>query len=222
MNNELFDSPELSQELTSAEYLEDGVIREKLGVDPEIAEWDGPEEAVIGNPEEADDHWHLQSERNSCAVACQEFVAEQLLEREFSEQELIDYAKARDWYDPASGTSITDIGKLLEAVGLRVERSEHLTVSDLAMSLAEGEKVICGVNNMILQEPALADLPGINANHAVEVIGIDYSDPGNPKVILNDPGVENGRGIRHTLDVFMDAWKTSVHFAVIASRREAA
>ena len=110
----------------------------------------------------------------------------------------------------------------MEAVGLRVERSEHLTVSDLAMSLAEGEKVICGVNNMILQEPALADLPGINANHAVEVIGIDYSDPGNPKVILNDPGVENGRGIRHNLDVFMDAWKTSDHFAVIASRREAA
>lgn len=222
MNYELFDTPELSQELTSSELLEDGVIREKLGTDPEISEWYESKETVIGTPEEADDHWHRQSEMNSCAVACQEFVAEQLLDREFSEQEMIEYAKARDWYDPAEGTSITDIGKLLEAVGLQVERIENITISDLAMSLAEGEKVICGVNNMILQEPALADLPGINANHAVEVIGIDYSDPGNPQVILNDPGVENGQGIRHDLDIFMDAWKTSNHFAVIASRKEAA
>lgn len=222
MNNELFEASELPQEGTNEEVLEEGVILERLGVGREIAEWDEPEETVIGNPEEADDHWHLQSEMNSCAIACQEFVAEQLLDREFSEQEMIEYAKARDWYDPAEGTSITDIGKLLETVGLQVERVENLTMADLAMSLAEGEKVICGVNSMILQEPALAELPGISANHAVEVIGIDYSDAGNPQVILNDPGVENGQGIRHDLDVFKDAWKTSDHFAVIAGRKKAA
>lgn len=222
MSNELFEASELPQEGANEEILEEGVIRERLGVGREIAEWDEPEETVIGNPEEADDHWHLQSEMNSCAIACQEFVAEQLLDREFSEQEMIEYAKVRDWYDPAEGTTITDIGKLLEAVGLRVERSENLTMADLAMSLAEGEKVICGVNNMILQEPSLAELPGISANHAVEVIGIDYSDAENPQVILNDPGVENGRGIRHDLDVFMDAWETSDCFAVIAGNQEVA
>lgn len=221
MNYELFETTESTQELSKVEILEDGVIREKLGT-PLESGWDDQQETVIGTPEEADDHWHRQTEMNSCAVACQEFVAEQLLEREFSEQEMIEYAKARDWYDPAEGTSITDMGNLLEAVGLQVERVENLAISDLAMSLAEGEKVICGVNNMILQEPSLVDLPGIDANHAVEVIGIDYNDPCNPVVILNDPGVENGQGIRHDMDVFMDAWKTSNYFAVIASRMEAA
>lgn len=221
MNYEITYTPEMIQELGSMEQLEEGVIRERLGKHEEVAEWNEAEEKVIGNPEEADDHWHVQSEQNSCAVACQEFVAEQLLDREFTEKELIEYAKERDWYDPAEGTSITDIGKLLEAMGLEVERTEGMTIADLAQSLAEGEKVICGVNNMILQEPSLADLPGITANHAVEVIGIDYSDPTRPQVILNDPGVENGQGIRHDMDVFLEAWETSNHFAVIADKKEA-
>ena len=221
MNYEMMFTPEIVQEIVPMEELEEGVIREQLGRHEETGEWNEAQERVIGNPEEADDHWHVQSEQNSCAVACQEFVAEQLLDREFSEQELIEYAKERDWYNPAEGTSITDIGKLLEAVGLEVERVQGLSIADLAQSLADGEKVICGVNNMILQEPALAELPGITANHAVEVIGIDYSNPAKPQVILNDPGVLNGKGIRHDLDVFLEAWETSNQFAVIADKKEA-
>ena len=133
---------------------------------------------------------------------------------------MIEYAKERDWYDPAEGTSITDIGKILEDLGLEVERTQGMTIAELVQSLSEGEKVICGVNNMILQEPSLAELPGIKANHAVEVIGVDYSDPAKPQVILNDPGVENGQGIRHDMDVFLEAWETSDNFAVVADKKE--
>ncbi len=227
MGYELMHAPEGLQEAEmlrepgSMEQLEEGVIRERLGMHEELTEWNEAQEKIIGNPEEADDHWHEQSEQNSCAVACQEFVAEQLLDREFSERELIEYAKERDWYDSAEGTSVTDVGKLLEAMGLEVERAEGLTIAELAQSLAEGEKVICGVNNMILQEPSLAGLPGISANHAVELIGIDYSDPIKPQVILNDPGVRNGRGIRHDMGVFLEAWETSNRFVVTANKKEA-
>ena len=49
--------------------------------------------------------------------------------------------------------------------------------------------------------------PSSGANHAVEVIGIDYSDPDHPMVILNDSGSPNGKGEMVPLGDFMDAWK---------------
>ena len=49
--------------------------------------------------------------------------------------------------------------------------------------------------------------PLSGANHAVEVIGIDYSDPEHPMVILNDSGPQNGCGEMVPLDQFLDAWQ---------------
>ena len=48
--------------------------------------------------------------------------------------------------------------------------------------------------------------PADSANHAVEVIGIDYSNPEEPMVILNDSGSPNGCGEMVAMDVFEDAW----------------
>ena len=173
-------------------------------------------ERVAGTPETDMANWHEQAEQNSCAVCCQEFVAEQLLDREFSEQELVKYATERGWYDPETGTTIGDVGKLLEALGLEVERESGLTLSDLFNELESGHKLICGVNNMILENPDFADLPGLNANHAVQVIGIDYSNPEDIRVILNDSGVSNGMGRNVSADTFVKAWNTSGNFAVSA------
>lgn len=130
---------------------------------------------------------------------------------------MIALARERGWYDPESGTTMLDVGKVLEELGMTVERQTGATISDLAAALAQG-KVICGVNNMLLSVPELAMLPGLRANHAVQVIGIDTSDPNRVEVILNDPGVENGRGIRHSMDDFMKAWKTGGNFMVAVER----
>ena len=164
------------------------------------------------------ENWHHQTEQNSCAVACQEFVAEQLLDREFSEQELIQMATERGWYDPATGTPVADVGNILEELGLEVERQNGVTLAELSEMLDNGEKVIVGVNNMVLVNPAMANLPGMSANHAVQVIGIDATDPNNIQVILNDPGVENGQGIRHDLNTFLTAWNTSGNYTVSADK----
>lgn len=171
---------------------------------------------IAGNPETDMENWHMQTEQNSCAVCCQEFVAEQLLDREFSEQEMIQYATEQGWYNPETGTTLNDVGKLLEALGLEVERESGLALSDLVTELESGHKLICGVNNMILENPAFAELPGIKANHAVQVIGIDYSTPEDVRVILNDSGVANGRGRNVSADTFVKAWNTSGNFAVSA------
>ena len=176
-----------------------------------------PTEVIAGDLEDAE-NWHIQSEGYSCAISCQEFVAEQLLDREFSEQELIEFAKEKGWYESGVGTTQSDVGNILEALGLNVERVQNCSLEKLVQSLNNGEKVICGVNNMILADYRMADMPGLQANHAVEVIGVDCSDPENVQVILNDPGIENGKAIRHDLDAFLKAWNTGDNYAVIAGK----
>lgn len=201
--------------------LESGVVREIIGEMEQPDENLGAVETLFGDPEDAE-NWHPQTETNSCAIACQEFVAEQLLDQEFSEQKMIEYAQKKGWYEPTEGTPRFDVGNLLEACGLEVERAMYCTVTDLMQALADGEKVICGVNNMILAEPKMADMPGLTGNHAVEFIGIDFSNPRNPQVILNDPGVKNGQAVRHDMDVFMKSWETCNNYAVIAGKGVAA
>jgi len=220
INNPENISYEKKSENYHTEILEKGVIREILGYTEELVEiTDEDSGKIIGDLEDAE-HWHPQSENYSCAVVCQEFVAEQLLDQDFSETQMIEYAEKQGWYESTEGTCPSDVGNLLEMLGLEVERSYNMTINDLIQALAEDEKIICGVNNAILAEPLFAELPGISANHAVQVIGIDYTDPNNPQVILNDPGIPNGQGIRHNLDIFMKAWETSGCFAAIAGIKE--
>ena len=197
--------------------LEPGVTLEYTGVHPKEYVPERPAELEAGTPEEDAEHWHKQSEMNSCAVVCQEFVAEQLLEREFSEETLSRFAQEKGWYDPEVGTTSRDVGKLLESLGLDVERCFDLKLDDLAQELDSGSKLICGVNNSILAAPELAELPGLQANHAVEVIGLKTT-PSDTWVILNDPGIEGGRGVHIRASTFLKAWKTGCNYTVIARK----
>ena len=220
MTNEMiepFERYDNYESILEQELLEDGIIRETIGVAEKEGESIGVVETVFGDPEDAK-NWHLQSERNSCVIACQEFVAEQLMERDFSEKEMIEYAEKRGWYDPKKGTAKSDVGNLLEAIGLDVERKSNNSITDIMQALSDGEKVICGVNSLILAEPQFADMPGLNADHAVEFIGVDFSNPKEPRVILNDSGRTDGRAIQHNLDVFLKAWDTSDNYAVIVGK----
>lgn len=224
MSKEYYFRPEQYEARESGEgqeFQEAGIIREIIGAQERAQEEIGNLETVFGDPEDAE-NWHKQSEKNSCAIACQEFVAEQLLDEDFSEQKMIEYAKAQDWYDPAEGTPKSKVGNLLEAIGLDVERRENCTVTDLMQALADGEKAICGVSCLALAEPRMADVPGLQADHVVEVIGVDLSDEQKPQVILNDPGVKNGKAIRYDLDVFLKAWDTGDNYAVFAGKGDAA
>ena len=205
-------------EASQKRILEDGVSLEHIGLRNEVVETREAEDSIFGNPEADIKNWHPQLEMNSCAVACQEYIAEQLLDSDFSEEKMIDFAERRGWYRPETGTTIGDIGKLLESMGLDVERGMQYSVSDLAEELETDGKVIVGVNNMILENPEYADFPGITANHAVQLIGIDASDPENIRVILNDPGVEDGRGKTVPMETFQKAWETSNNYAAIARK----
>lgn len=192
----------------------DGCAPAYENFDPSRSNSDG----VIGDPADAMDSWHWQETNSSCAVASQEFVLETLTGREFSEAELRELAEENGWYDPDGGTPMDDVGNILEYMGLNVNKSQGNSISDLEECLANGGEVIVGVDSSELWEGENDDFfgPGMGADHAVQVIGIDRSNPDEPMVILNDSGCANGCGAMVPLDDFMDAWEDSGCFMVEA------
>jgi hypothetical protein len=180
----------------------------------------GQDADVIGAPGEEMNNWHQQANPDTCAVVSQEFILESLTGQEFSEEQLQYEAWRMGAYTPGGGTPLECMGDLLEAHGIPVEREYGATLDELSAKLADGEKVMVALDSHEIWTPGqdyvtdelltdCAGLPGQQADHAVEVIGIDYSDPNNPMVVLNDPGHQQGRGLMVPADEFVNAWQDS-------------
>lgn len=206
--------------VSGLEQLELGLTLEHLEVSDINSEYNEASDTVIGDPEKDAENWHLQDAENSCAVCCQEFVAEQLLGEEFSEEQFSKVAEKNGWYDANTGTTLNDVGKILEACGLDVERTKGATLNDLAEDLREGNKLICAVSASVLDNPEFAKMPGTKADHAVQVIGIDVANPKDIKVILNDPGVSDGKGRIVSADTFMEAWNKGKNYVASVSKEK--
>lgn len=171
---------------------------------------------IIGNPEAAMEVFHTQETPTSCAVAAQEFVLEQLTGREYTETDLRNFAEANQWYSPEDGTPLYNTGDILESQGLSVKRDHYNTIDDIAACLENGGAVIVGVDAYEIYGVGNDYGPGMDANHALQVIGIDTSSPGCPMVIVNDPSNGYGGGAMIPMDNFMDAWADSECFMVEA------
>jgi hypothetical protein len=183
---------------------------------------------VVGEPAVDAEAWHLQEADDTCAIAAQEFVLENLTGVDLAEGDLVAVAQANGWYQPGGGTAMGDVGKVLEAFGVGVTRTEDATLGDLEAALARGDGVIVGVDSEEIWNPGLSDdddtevgdaggIPGQDADHAVQVIGIDRSDPGNPQVVLNDPGHPDGQAVLVPEQEFLGAWEDAGRFAVFAT-----
>lgn len=194
---------------------------------PDLPNFDPSETGpgIIGDPGGEMANWHMQTYDDTCAVVSQEFILESLTGQDFSEDELRQEAIDNGWYTPGGGTPVEHVGDLLEAHGVDVERTDGATLQDIADKLSRGEKVIVGVDADEIwtpgqdygQDEILGDvgcIPGQGANHAVEVIGIDVSDPNHPMVILNDPGHPDGQGAMIPADEFVNAWADSGNYMV--------
>lgn len=182
--------------------------------DPSRADLD----SIVGDPAGNMENWHWQETGTSCAVASQEFVLEQLTGQEFSEGELRQLAEENGWYDPEGGTTMDDVGNILAHMGLHVEQNMGSTMSDIEQCLASGGQVIVGVDSGELWSGENEEMfgPGMDADHAIQVTGIDYSNPAEPMVIINDPGASNGGGAMIPINEFVDAWEDSGCFMVEA------
>jgi hypothetical protein len=180
---------------------------------------------VIGTPDADTAFWPgQQSYADTCAIRCQEFILERFTGGDYDETTLVNEAMIQSWYVPGNGTPLEYVGNLLDSHGIAISRYANATVPDLAAELAQGHKLIVGLDSGELwqQNPLLErihDIFGIQqADHAVVVAGIDTTmDP--PAVIIHDPGTGDFAA-RYPLDLFSDAWRDS-NFFMIATQQPA-
>ncbi|MEZ5673614.1 MAG: hypothetical protein R3E08_15055 [Thiotrichaceae bacterium] len=175
---------------------------------------------VIGHPSYDMQFWHKQS-FDDCDVVAQQMGLESLTAQHFSESTLLHEAIKDGSHLPNGGTPVNYIGHLYETHGFPIERHHEGTLDEIQQKLVEGQKIVVAVNSTVLwaNEAHVPEFNTLSANHSVEVIGVvyPYGDHEHPKVILNDPGIDNGQGVMVPLEQFEKAWATSQHLVATTS-----
>lgn len=203
------------REYTSPSNLSDGGFLRPGQVDPERLS-DAALRNLSGNPKEDIPLWRPQTERMSCALACQSFVLRSEVDSSITEEQLIREAKERNLYTE-KGTYLENIGALAELHGMERELSFDNTLEEIERLQAKGAKVLAMISGTRMAHPNAFGF--FRADHVVQVVSIDRNDPENVRVILNDPGRKDGQGISVPADVFLKAWKTSKYSTVALYRR---
>ena len=161
-----------------------------------------------------------QSYPDTCAIKSQQLILDRF-GIHISEDDLRAEAIAHGWYSPGKGTSMEDIGKLLELHGVDVHQYVNGNICNVINELAQGHEVIMGVDSGELWHYGFKEkmedlLPGIGgADHALIVSGINTDNPHNVKVIITDPGTGDLRK-EYSLSQFVDAANDS-HFYMVTT-----
>lgn len=177
----------------------------------------------IGNPEAQLDHWELQDMPDNCAVAAETSLINQFLPDGVSLEEANYISMSNGWWEPGSGTQPSEIGNLMDLFGIPNHTVMNAEIGDLIGELQVGHGVIVGVNsaelweqgvlgelrNWLIENLGLDSAAFTQADHAVVVTGMDFSDPDHPMVFLNDSGTPDGAGAAYPLEKFADAWENS-------------
>lgn len=164
---------------------------------------------ISGNPGQSMEEWEYQGDTNRCALYAQKFVIEELAGLDMDIEELAGLAEENGWFTEEGGMSLMDMNKMLDYYGVENTMSFNNDINDIKDCLDSGGKVIVSLDSDEIWHGESDDLfsPLAASDHAVEVIGIDYSNPDEPMVILNDSGSPYGCGEMVPLDTFMDAWE---------------
>ena len=159
-----------------------------------------------------------QERMDSCAIRAQQHVLS-MFGIDVSETDLVNDAINHGEYSENDiyGTSISDIGNLLERNGIDVHRYEGATLAHLISELGQGHKIIVGIdaNEVVASgtketliehiKDAIREVP----NHAVVVSNVD---PNTLDVDIVDPA--DGKLHRVPASTFVDAWHDSNCFMV--------
>lgn len=171
--------------------------------------WDDSGDLIYGDisPEGV---WEMQDTPFTCAV-----VSQQMILREFgvdiSESQLVYHATANGWLTEG-GTSVLDMGNLLEAHGVPTHTNFAGDLDSLVYELSQGHKIIAAVDSGELwgtDFPFSDFIDPAGADHAIVISGVNLTDPDNPMVVVNDPGHPDGAGREYPLAEFLDAWEDS-------------
>lgn len=168
------------------------------------------------------DYVHQQYS-DTCAIKSQQLVLEKY-GIDVSEDKLRAEAYSHGWYSPGGGTSMNDVGKLLELHGIGVSQYVNGNIFNVINELAQGHNVIMGVDSGELWHYGLYEkiedkVVGPRADHALIVSGINTEDPQNIKVMITDPGTGD-LCKEYTLSQFVDAANDSNFFMVTTNEPE--
>lgn len=165
-----------------------------------------------------------QNYSDTCAIKSQQLILEKF-GIDISEEQLRSEAVNHGWYTPGAGTSMENVGKLLELHGVNVHQYVNGNIFNVVNELAQGHNVIMGVDSGELWHYGFIEkledkLPGgERADHALIVSGIDTSDPNDVKVIITDPGT--GDYCKdYSFAQFVDAAEDSKFFMVTTDTPE--
>ena len=164
---------------------------------------------VVGTPDEDAEDWEYQVEDGPCAIYAQCMAYENLTGEDVDIDAVIEAAEENGWYDPETGTTIADMDEVLNMLGAETEEGMGASLDDIRDCLEDDGRMVVAVDSNEIWCPSGSSeyLPN-NPNHAVEVIGIDYSGE-EPMVIINDSGTPDGHAIQVPASQFMDAWEDS-------------
>lgn len=153
----------------------------------------------------------LQQFNDTCAIKADQIVLKSF-GIEISEEQLRQEAIDLGIYIPGQGTIPDHAGDLLNNHNVQTHVVYNAHVYDLVNELAQGHKVIVGVDSGELWNPSILELIedwfGGHADHALIVTGIDTTDVNNVQVIITDPG-SGDVAIRYPMGQFIDAWYDS-------------
>jgi hypothetical protein len=83
---------------------------------------------------------------DTCAIKSQQLILEDF-GIDITEDQLVQEAIVKGVYHPGGGTMPQDVGKLLLEHGVPIEVTNHANLIDLTHALAQGHKVIIGVDS---------------------------------------------------------------------------
>lgn len=146
-----------------------------------------------------------QSTNFTCAVKSQQLILN-MFGVDVSEQDLMNEAYSLNILS-TNGTSMGDVGKLLELHGVGTQTFPNGNVATLMNELAQGHQVIVGVDSGELWQPYNEFFEDNAPDHALIVTGVDVSDPANVQVIVTDPGC--GKCCTYPYEQFVNAWSDS-------------
>ena len=162
---------------------------------------------VVGDPAGDEAYWAYQGENGPCAIYAQVMAYEAITGEDVDPKEMIEVAEENGWYN--GGTSMKDIDKILDYLGAETEYGSGGDLEDLADCLEDGGRIVVAVDANEIWYSGDSEMFAPNEpNHAVTVVGIDYSGE-EPMVIVNDSGIPDGHAVAVPADRFMDAWEDS-------------
>jgi len=187
-----------------------GSIPDLPNFDPDNPEIDPSD--IVGDPGADMELWEFQGNTGRCNLFSQKFIIEALTGEEIDMEEFARTAEENGWFTEEGGTPALFMNKMLDYYGIENHMGIGGTMEDIEKCLEDGGKVMVAVDSGEIWTPNDVNEiygPNNDADHVVQVIGIDRSDPEQTMDILNDSGDPDGCGEMVPLEQFTDAWEDS-------------